>query len=231
MAESQLNPSLTIATPFDEKERELIVLFERTNARLINILIGIVRVLNDRDNPDRFHQAAHSIRGITDILTRELAAPNNSIQDSGAQAPIHAELDLAFEKALALMPTSEIQVDKRDEHQKVERMFDVLKATLKNGAFSLKQKIRSYYGELNDILRLPKEIKEKRLKSIREWANTHNNYFVAHTHYGSNEISENDFIEKWDIIKSCLIDALSRFYERDVTLLDEAMSMEAAPNE
>jgi hypothetical protein len=231
MIESQLAPFLMIPTPFDEKERELLALFERTDRRLIYILTGIARVLNDKDNPDRFHQAAHSIRGITDLLTRGKKIQRNSGRDNKEQAAAHSELDFAFKNALALMPTSEIQEDKRSEHESVSGKYSNLRGALKCGVSSLKQIIRSYYGDVADILRLPKKIKESQLNSIREWENIHNNYFVALTHYGGKEIVESEFLEQWGIIKSCLIKALSRFYERDVTLLDEAMAMEAAPDE
>lgn len=228
MAESQLTPSLTIATPFDEKEKELLALFERTDRRLVYILIGVVRVLNDKDNPDRLHQAAHSIREITIILTRDL---EHNGQIGKELSSLLVDLDSIFEKAIALMPVSEIKDDKKTEREYVKQKYIHLKGLLAKGAYSLKQRMRSYYGDIKEIIRLPKEIRERRLKRVKEWVETHNDYFIAHAHHGRDEISEAEYMVKWDIIKSCIIDALSRFYERDVAILDKAIAMETPPNE
>lgn len=44
----------------------------KQDSRLGNIYLGALRVLRDKDNPDRIPQAAHSIREISGVLTRKV---------------------------------------------------------------------------------------------------------------------------------------------------------------
>ena len=59
-------------TSFSPRERRLYELLGRKDQKLASKLEGIVRVLADSGNPDRFAQAANSIRGIADKLLERL---------------------------------------------------------------------------------------------------------------------------------------------------------------
>lgn len=225
---SNKNRYILVFTPL---QKRLIEILGNIDPLLSNIFIGILKVVSDVENPDRFHQAANSIRGITDILSRNakeaLTIGSNKYTNEEQQEALD-KLRVCFDKALTLMPIFS-EDEKQAQNNLVESEYKDIEETLKNGGFTLKQRLKRYLGSYEDLSKMPESFRKRIKDTISLWDKAHD-YFIGLSHYNSKNIDEEKFRKNWQVIQDCLFYALSPFFE-EISVLDEILKMETPPNE
>jgi hypothetical protein len=230
MAETDLNNPVFEPSQYDEKELLLLEIFQRIDVHLVNILIGIARVLADELNPERFHQAAHSIREIIGILVRK---EKNNIQSHQAEEQNEEAftiLDSSFDECLELMPASQHLTDRKSQCERIKGKYKDLKKVLRIGELTVPQAMRRYYATDEDLVRLPKYARENIISSVKA-LNEINEYYVSVAHHGSDGYDPKIFMNNWLLIKDKLLDALSPIFKKDIPIIDEVIAEEYPPNE
>jgi len=214
---------------YDEKEKKLNDIFKRINPSLCNILKGIIVVLSDTNNPDRLYQSSNSIRGISGILVRTITV---GLKKSGRESELEEalnEIDKHTKKAIRVAPVC--QSDESANRDALIKESEKFIKTIRGGMFTFREKLFSFYGGVGTALKKPKPIRTKIIENTRKWCKIHQEYFTTYSHYPEKEMDSSEFMEKWDEIKTCWINALSGIYDKELPLLDCALTYEEPPNE
>ncbi len=202
--ESQ-RPQPVIFTPKERKLYELLSNRDETG-QLPRMFEGAVKVLSDSRNPDRFSQAANTIRGIADILLDHNRNKMNKPQ-AILKREKFGELKPQFEIILGKSLERIIDCDDKDEtRQQADREFDRLQNILSYGARTKKHQLLDLIGLTKNLRILPKSLQEnaeKLVKTYKYFAN------VLHHHQGV----EPDFMTNWLFFQDFLILVTSRFFD------------------
>lgn len=209
---------------------ELIKIVTYFDPVIVQIIYGVEKVLADKTNLDRFHQAANSIRHITCILTRNVRK-ELFLENSGNKEryEILSQLDNYFNQALDLMPVSKDKSGMDSQRNKVQNMFQELKDALEHGRLTQKQKLINYFGNKTDLAKSPQFATDEIIKIISIWKKAHD-YFLDLAHYGDREIHEAEFLDNLNTLCKCTVKTVSLFIH-DRPTLDEFLKLEAPPNE
>ncbi|GEM_PF-4470265 len=220
---------------FSSTDLELISLLSQIDSALVDIVKGVRRALSDIENPDRFAQAANSIRHLTNILIRnaqDKIAVASGTDFTSEQSALIARLSENFNSLLSSIPgeTDDKQgyVDYLDG--KFADLSRELKLCLKGEPLTTKQVLKSYFGR-EEELSLLQDFVQKRIKeAIMRWHNCHK-YFVKVSHYSNDKrIDEADFRAQWEEIQRCVLMVLRPFFST-ASIIDEIMKLEKPPHE
>jgi len=219
---------------FTSLDLELIPLLSQIDPSLVAIVKGVRRVLNDIDNPDRFPQAANSIRHLTDILVRNTKDKLSAIAGADLtqeQIVLMGKLTECFKNILSSIPSGnddrQAYVDNLEG--KFGKLNKELKISLKGEPLTTKQAMKSYFGR-EDELSLLQDFVQKRIKeAILRWHNCHE-YFLKIAHYSSDKVIQGDeFMAQWEEIQRCVLMVLRPFF-KTVSIIDEILKLENPPN-
>lgn len=128
--------------------------------------LGTIFTLNQNQNPDRFQQAANSIRHITGLISRE----------------VNIEYDESEYKMLIKIFNEILK------WQKLEDKYEIEKLNIKY--ITQQEKLKKKITDKPKIL--PKIIQERVSKLISEWYKI-NQYFISVAHYNSEKVDERVF--------------------------------------
>lgn len=183
-----------LTTELDKEIAQCFEKHERKNA-LIQKLYGIILVLKDDKNPDRFTQAAHSIRLITDILTRSYKSEVSSNPKDKYDSIIKPIINI-------LKEVDHIRfLENKDNRNNAEKEILSIIQDVQSGQSTMNQKLQSYFvGNRADRV-LSKE-EEKRIKNILSlWNTLHRQYFLSIAKNDESRVDESEFFEKFNHIK------------------------------
>ena len=102
------------------KQRKIYQELLRINKKAANAYKGALMVLRDRENPDRFSQAAHSLREVSALISREISIPQerkNSNEKRDSNEKLREKLEKRFVENLDLLP--------RPSEEKVRKLIRV----------------------------------------------------------------------------------------------------------
>jgi hypothetical protein len=219
---------------FTNTDLELIPLLSQIDSSLVSIVKGVRRVLNDIDNPDRFAQAANSIRHLTSILIRnaqDKISVSVGIDLTSEQSTLIDRLSGNFRSILSSIP--EETDDKQSYVDYLEGKFTdlnrELKLSLKGEPLTTKQVLKSYFGREEDLSVLQEFVQKRIKEAIVRWHNCHK-YFVKISHYSNDKpIEREEFSAQWEEIQRCVLMVLRPFFST-VSIIDEIMKLEEPPN-
>jgi hypothetical protein len=209
---------------------ELIRIVDYFDPIVVQIIDGVEKVLADKSNPDRYHQAANSIRHITGILTRNVSREQDLRHGENEQRhEVLRQFDDCFDRALDLMPVSESKSEMDAQRDKARAMFSGLKDTLEKGELTQRQKLCTYFGNGANVTKSPEFAVNQISKTITLWTDAHD-YFIKLAHYGDGGTDEAEFLDNWHTICGCIVKTLSLFIH-DRPALDEILKLEEPPDE
>jgi hypothetical protein len=232
MPENTFNAEEKHSVNLSPEEKLLLNILGNINPALADIFRGALKTLSDIENADRFSQAANSIRGITDILVRNVKKEvknNSNSKIDHSQNGVLQKLKDYFDEALKLMPTDVESDDKFAQQRRAQQQFDDLSNTLLKGRLTQKQILKRYFGDKDDLARMPHFAKTSIAEIVSIWAKSHD-YFVNVSHYGCPAIDENEFKENWQSIQRCLRITLTLFVDH-IPSLDDLLKLEFPPDE
>ena len=201
-----------ISFAFSAEEEKVYKCFKSMgDGSLATIFEGTVRVMQYKSNPDRLAQAAHSIRKINMILTRD----DNIKRDENIQG--NDELDKktlavqsAFDELLKHIPVSN-GVAKEAEQQAARQKLNDLLDRIVIGAVSMRAKLKMLYGTPEKFESLPKPIQEALNSFLKNWSKAQE-YFNGLSK-STISINETEFMEKWSLMLDCWWSACCIFLE------------------
>lgn len=219
---------------FTNVDLELIPLLSQIDPSLVAIIKGVRRVLNDIDNPDRFAQAANSVRHITNLLIRnaqDKISITTGINLSDEQNSLIDKLSENFKNILSSIPNG--SDNKQSYLDYLEGKFTDLNRELKLGLkgepLTTKQVLKSYFGREEELSVLQEFVQKRIKEAILRWHNCHK-YFVKVSHYSNDKtIQQDDFMSQWEEIQRCVLMVLRPFFS-SVSIIDEVMKLEEPPN-
>ncbi|MCD6492458.1 MAG: hypothetical protein J7K36_01445, partial [Archaeoglobaceae archaeon] len=83
---------------------EVIKELQKIDIEAANAYIGALRVLKDKDNPDRFSQAAHSLREVTALISRKVSIPQEIKEDNNCSKQKKENLKKKLERKFVEKP-------------------------------------------------------------------------------------------------------------------------------
>jgi hypothetical protein len=216
-----------IPDAYSQTTTELMKVLGSIDPIYCDIIVGIERVLNDKSNPDRYVQAANSIRGLTGRLVRSVE-PNIPNSDNAQLSKALTELSKGFDEALKHMPQLSAKNDRESQINGMKEEFNCLKKNLKTGKLTLRLKIKQFFGKDDEMQNLPTTLSDEMKNVIKVWADT-NAYFVKITHYSDDIIDTSVFIDNWYTIQSCILQVVTPFV-RQIPILDSILQKDEPPN-
>lgn len=206
MTDINIDTNIVSPTNYTEKEKYLLRLLTEYDetGQLPKMLIGIVRVLNDTENPIRYAQAANTIRGMADKL---LDRDKTHLASSYLQENDLIELEKQFNKVLHNC----LCKIKDDQEQKITKdraddQFKKLKNVLRYGAKTKIMQLLELVGSKNEINIIPHNLQSAATNLVKLYK-----YFTEVLHSNSN--NEPEFEEKWLLFQDFLILVTSSFFE------------------
>jgi len=98
---------------------------QRIDKQAANSYIGALRVLTDKENPDRFPQAAHSLREVTALISRKISIPQEAREKNTSSKPNEDTLRKKLERKFVEKPEL-IPLPSEEELKKLIRQWDQL---------------------------------------------------------------------------------------------------------
>ena len=219
---------------FSNTDLELITLLSQIDSTLVDIIKGVRRVLSDIENPDRFHQAANSIRHLTNILIRNAQDRISAIPGVDLTEEQNLLIDKLAEGFSSILSSIPEGIDGKQSYiDYLEGKFKDLNREIRLGLrgepITTKQVLKSYFGKDDELASLQEFVQKRIREAIIRWHSYHI-YFVKISHYSDDEkIEEDDFISKWEEIQKCALMVLRPFFGT-TSVLDEVMKLEEPPN-
>lgn len=179
-------------------------------------------MLADDGNPARYVQAAHSIRNITMLLTREIereiveAAPSSI-----------SEIIAAFEKFVCQIPFDDEKAKKENLSVGKDRLEKLLKQVAA-GKSSMKLKLKALFGDKKDFERMTPQAQEAIKVVLKIWGDCHD-YFNGISKDGENT-DGNQFQDQWSRIQECWWSACCNFIDA-APEIDKVIIQGPPPNE
>ncbi len=192
---------------FTDKEKklyELLIEWDDTGT-LPRMLEGIIRVLNDFENPIRFSQAANSIRGLADKLLNKgnMQIESQIILEEKELEDLKESFQNVLEECLVKISDAS---DKTETKNQANRKFEELNNLLSFGAKTRTHRLLELHSPRNNLKLLPLPLQE----AAEELAKTYK-YFTAVLHRHHKD--EPEFPKKWLYFQDFLIHITSEFFD------------------
>ncbi len=174
--------------------------------KLPKMLEGVVKVLNDFNNPMRFSQSANTIRGIADILLNynktETKKPTPNLKEEEFNN-LKNEFEIILKSSLQKITDDE---DREETSLQANKKYEELKNLLSYGIRTRKQQLLELLGSVKDLRILPKALQDSAEKLAEIY-----NYFTQVLH--RQHEYEPEFSKNWLFFQDFLILATSGFFD------------------
>jgi hypothetical protein len=213
-----------ISTHFSEREKGLykLLLDKDKTGQLSNMLLGIVKVLNDSTNPMRFSQAANTIRGLADILIKEKEQEIKSSAEYLSEKEIN-DFKIVFDSLLKKTLSNINEIDEQSHtHEIADRKFREVVYVLSKGTLTRKDLLIELLGGKQKL----KIVSEPLQEQVKELAKLHK-YFAETLH--NSTFNKTEFNDNWFQFQWLLILIVSGFFEI-AKQIDQFITEEAISN-
>ncbi len=89
-----------LITPLSLRQQKIALKLARIDQKAVDIYLGALNVLSDRDNPDRYSQSAHSLREVTRIIFQKANIP----QELSNEENLKTKIEKKFVENSDLLP-------------------------------------------------------------------------------------------------------------------------------
>lgn len=202
--------------PCTTEQEALLACLARRSEKLARIYGGGLRVLYDDENPDRFSQAAHSMRELMDkspILTGQEAIPQGDSMKLRIDPVKQAYLAVRAQGFNETSPLDAVEGPLRAVIGALDRFFEWMEENRPQTKRRTAQMLSNLSGPGQQ---LPVDISDN---EVRQWMAA-DAYFKKVAHHGQDHVNENEFILHGTFVENVLLRRLQPPAVPDLDALD-----------